>query len=268
IHAEIQNTKNTSDISITSSNSLTSNNGYGIFANSLGTGGIDIKSSGDVSASKDAINAQGGGNIGIQSTGSTLSATNGFGIFAVSSGKTSDINVTNSASVSAKNDGIFAALTDTKGGAITIGNTGALGSPGTPLGGNGIFAQSAGTGDITVHNDDVAGAINANLGGLITIQDGKGTGGITIANAATVTAGSDAIHAEIQNSLNASDIKITNSGPLSSTNGTGIFATSTGIGAIDIASSDNLTAGADGIHAQLFNTASSGNLSVTNSKSL
>jgi hypothetical protein len=272
---------NTGSVSVTvGANAVLSTGGGGGGANGVNaqitgvassTGTVTVSNAGAIDQSVGA----GAANIGVNAT------TIGLGA----------VSVTNSGAISgiagrpAFVTGINADITNTGSAAnVTVDGGGTIGQ-GTAVSGVGINATTVGTGSVLVGSTTAVGSIRAGTNAINAVQNGATPGNaggvsVTIAAAAQLESGAGggndtAINAQITGvGTNTGTVVVNNAGGVdhaagAAAGGTGINATTIGLGAVSVANSGTISgingrAGfATGINAQITNAASSATVTVT-----
>ena len=272
--------------------------GNGIWTNTTGNVTIDNSLNGTINAGNNGIAVNGsllgvpvpsGGFATVSNEGSVTATNNGIFVFNTGGG-----NITNNSTgvIHAGANGIqvgatIAGVSVPSGGDFTITNNGALGTTGTPIGGNGI--QAFATGNLTIANGAAtagvpgSGEIHATGNGIVfgapqagiplptlgtaTVQNdgliqagGRGIWGLAVGDVG-VTNSSTGVINSTSDGINVTSLvgntTVTNAGNIAATAGDGIDATSL-VGNTTVLHSGNITSGGAGILA----VAALGNVTV------
>jgi len=212
--------------------------GEGLRADQTGAGLIDLNVGGDVRAVGDsAIHAT----MGAAGTGMTI-VTHGAveagglaGIWAESTAADGDISVTANGAVRGDTAGILANQGGTSAGDVSVTANGAVEG-----GVIGIEATTFGSGAVTVR---ASGPVRSGTGqGIRTFAGG---GAVDIASG-EVTSGGTGISVTGFGGASPETVRVNTTGPITSTNGSGIDATSAGT--MDTVVTGNISAGQDGLN--------------------
>ncbi|MEM6588243.1 MAG: autotransporter outer membrane beta-barrel domain-containing protein [Pseudomonadota bacterium] len=210
-------------LSITTSGTVTSLDGYGIYALSLGSGSVTIDTSnadgtGLVSGVDGAIQATDVAGTGVSVTVDNATASNGTAIAARKISGAGDVRVTVNGTVNGSNEGITAVNRGT--GDVIVTATNAAGTASVSGLDNAIYAANYAGGSLNVSTNNVS-AFNG-----------------------------DGIRAN--NELGTDSLTVTTSGMVASTNEDGIDATNRGAGNLTITSTGSVSGGEDGIRAENY----------------
>jgi len=209
----------TGAVTVDSTGDITSDNSRGIFAANFGANAVSVTSAGGASgiqAASYGIYARSStGAVTVDSTGD-ITSDNSWGILAFNYGVgAGTVSVTSAGDIQANADGILA---QSSTGAVTVDSTGDI----TSTSGSGIFTRNFGAGAVSVTN---AGSVNG------------------------IQAASDGIFAQ----SSAGAITIDSTGDITSTNGRGFYARSSGAGAVSVTNAggvNGIQANFEGIYAR------------------
>ena len=196
-----------------------------------------------------ALNA-GVGVTTINAAGASSELASGVTARVTNAANTGDLSVTATGTVSGGNTALFAAHYGT--GAVVI-NSAAVDAT---AGGNGVFARSYGTGLSVIASGTVAGASN----GVYTVHHGSSDTNINVVDVTGST--QSAVNARQRATVLGGDLNITSTGALTG-HLTGIYATHSGTGAININAAAVTGTIATGIVAFSTNAANTSDISVT-----
>jgi hypothetical protein len=233
-----------------------------IEADNSGTGGINITTSGLLTAGNDGINADNNGTGAITITTSGIIDAGDDGIEAINQAAGTNLTITTTAAITGGDEAIVAE--NNGSGSLTVNAQASL----VGNGDEGLQARNYNGTDLTINTVDVYGddtgiwADNQGSGALTLTAKGAVTGtrfdGIHAENtgthltivATTVTGEDDGIEANNQGS---GVLSITTTGTVTGNSGKGISAKNYGTGAISINSSGNITSVEQGVYAANIN---------------